>query len=363
MTFDQRAPVPSANREPEPGLCSIVIPVYNGAETLPACLQALQAQTLPTDQYEVIVVDDGSTDDTAEVARSLGVQVVSQPNAGPAAARNRGADLARAPILLFTDADCAPAPDWAERMAAAFTRPTGPAGPSASERAEVAGAKGVYRTQQRELVARFVQAEYEDRYDRMRTLEAIDFVDTYSAGYRRDVFLASGGFDTSFPTASVEDQEFSFRLTETGHRLVFVPRAQVFHIHDRTPGEYARRKFWIGYWKVRVMHAHPDKLVRDSHTPQVLKLQVGLATLGTLLLLGGVFSWWLALAGLVAWAALLLSGLPFLAKLLRRDPAVTLVAPLLLFVRAWALGLGFLAGLLRLPVGRPRCRMTSSSPP
>jgi len=65
----------------------------------------------------------------------------------------------------------------------------------------------------------------------------------------------------------------------------------------------------------------------------------------------------------LAWAALLISGLPFLVKLLRRDPAVVFVAPLLLFVRAWALGLGFLAGLLRLPAERTRYRETSSSPP
>jgi glycosyltransferase involved in cell wall biosynthesis len=334
---------------------SVVIPVYNGAATLLAGLRALRRQTYPLD--EVIVVDDGSTDSSGDIARGFGVRVISQSNAGPAAARNRGAAVAQGDILLFTDADCVPAPDWAERMITAFTGPG------------VVGVKGVYRTRQRGLVARFVQAEYEDRYDRMRVLATIDFVDTYSAGYRRDIFLASGGFDVSFPTASVEDQEFSFRLAEAGHRLAFVPDAQVFHIHDRTLGEYVRRKFWIGYWKVRVMREHPGKLVRDSHTPQVLKLQVGLAALGGLLVVGGVLtsaisvepSRWLALAGLGTWVVLLVSGLPFLAKLLRRDPAVVFVAPLLLFLRAWALGMGFLAGLLRLPARHPRCREVSSS--
>ena len=93
--------------------------------------------------------------------------MLSQANAGPAAARNYGARLARGAILLFTDADCAPAPDWAERMLAPFADPT------------VAGAKGEYRTHQRELVARFVQQEYQDRYDRMTGQPQIDFVDTY----------------------------------------------------------------------------------------------------------------------------------------------------------------------------------------
>lgn len=326
---------------------SVIIPVYNGAATLPTSLRALQEQTRLPD--EVIVVNDGSTDGSADVARGFGTRVISQHNTGPAAARNRGAAAAGGDILLFTDADCAPAPDWVERMVAAFADPN------------VAGAKGTYRTRQRGLVARFVQAEYEDRYDRMRPLEAIDFIDTYSAGYRRDVFISSGGFDTSFPTASVEDQEFSFRLAEAGHRLVFVPDAQVFHTHDRTLGEYARRKFWIGYWKVRVMREHPGKLVRDSHTPQVLKLQIGLAAVGALLIVGWALNWHLALAGLLAWTVLLASSLPFLANLVRRDPAVVPLAPLLLFVRAWALGLGFLIGLFLPAAGQSGRRDTFSS--
>jgi hypothetical protein len=111
-----------------------------------------------------------------------------------------------------------------------------------------------------------------------------------------------------------------------------------------------------------VLREHPGKLARDSHTPQALKLQMGLAALGALLLLAGVLSRWLALAGLVAWVALTASGLPFTIKLARRDPAVAPIAPLLLFVRAWALGLGFLAGLLRLPTERSRHREASSPP-
>ncbi len=105
----------------------------------------------------------------------------------------------------------------------------------------------------------------------------IDFVDTYSAAYRREVFLANGGFDTIFPTASVEDQELSFRLAEKGYRLVFVPAARVYHRHNPTLRAYVRRKFYIGYWKALLAAWHPARMVRDSHTPQTLKVQMALA--------------------------------------------------------------------------------------
>jgi glycosyltransferase involved in cell wall biosynthesis len=315
---------------------SVIIPVYNGGRTLPTCLQALQNQTQPPD--EIIVVDDGSTDQTAAIATQFGVKVISQPNAGPAAARNHGAQVARGGILLFTDTDCAPASDWIERLTAPFADPT------------VVGVKGEYRTHQRELVARFVQQEYQDRYDRMVGQPQIDFVDTYSAAYRREPFLAAGGFDTSFPTASVEDQEFSFRLAEQGHHLVYGPGAIVYHQHDRTLKEYARRKYWIGYWKALVTYRYPAKLVHDSHTPQTLKMQMVLALLGGMLFLGGAMARSrrvIANGGLV-WALLFLSGFPFYTKILQRDASVLAVAPLLLLVRAWALSWGFLMGNLRL---------------
>ena len=118
-------------------------------------------------------------DDTAAIAQAAGVRVIRQPNAGPAAARNAGAAAA-------------------QRRAAALHRrglracarlDLSPGRPLCRPR--VAGAKGAYLTRQTACVPRFTQLEYEDRYDRMAGAETIDFVDTYSAAYRRDIFLAN----------------------------------------------------------------------------------------------------------------------------------------------------------------------------
>lgn len=319
-------------------LISVIIPVYNGAQTLPACLRALKKQTVSPEAFEIIVVDDGSTDGSALVAQQPGVRVIRQNNAGAAAARNHGARVAQGELLLFTDADCVPAPDWVAQLSAPFADAT------------VAGAKGVYQTAQTELTPRFVQMEYESKYERMADAETIDFVDTYSAAYRREVFWAVGGFDVTFPGASVEDQEFSFRVAEAGHRLVFAPQAMVLHTHDRSAPEYARRKYSIGYWKNWVVQRHPDKLRHDSHTPQILKVQMGLAGLGFVFVaLAGLWrqTGWLK-AALIAWAGAALSDFPLYQKIWRRDRPVLWVAPWLLWVRAVSLGIGFGWGLIRL---------------
>ncbi len=311
---------------------SVIVPCYNAAATLGACLRALAHQTCR--DFEILVVDDGSTDSTAAVAeRFQGVCVIRAPHAGAAAARNRAAREARGEILLFTDADCSPSEGWVQAMLAPFAD------------ANLVGVKGVYTTRQRERTARFVQCEYAEKYARMRRAATIDFVDTYSAGYRRQVFLANGGFDEAFPSASVEDQEFSFRLAKQGARLVFVPNAVVAHRHVSTLGAYARRKFWIGYWKVRVHHRHPDKALRDSHTPLTEKVQVALVVgmLPVLPAAAFVPAFW-ALAVLFA-ALFIVSAIPLTLLVARRDPAIAWVTLPLVAVRALALGAGLVVGV------------------
>ncbi len=323
---------------------SVIVPAFNAAGTLDDCLAALLDQSVARSSYEIIVVDDGSLDTTADVAARYcneGVQLVRQPNQGAASARNMGVAHAAGDLLLFTDSDCVPQPDWIERMVAAFADP------------ETVGAKGTYLTGQRRLVARFVQIEYEDRYDRMRNQERIDFVDTYSAGYRRDIFQQNGGFNVA--VRFVEDQEFSFRLAEKGYKLVFVPEARVSHLHDQDVFEYVERKFNIGVWKARVMQRHPERLANDTHTPPVLKLQILLLFISLPLLLTGLalqqlgMVWWQAIAGLSAASilAFVASVLPFVLKAWRKDRTVALVAPAMLAVRALALGGGYAVGLLR----------------
>jgi len=303
-------------------------------KTISLCLKSLSVQTIPRTSYELIVVDDGSTDKTQAISNKFeNVKLIYQFHAGPAKARNLGVAKAKGEIVLFLDADCVPKIDWIEKMTVPFSQQ------------DIVGVKGRYMTNQKSLVARFVQLEYEDKYDRMARQKYIDFVDTYSAGYRRDVFIANKGFDSVFSTSSVEDQEFSFRLARQGLLMVFEPEAIVYHLgHADSLFSYFRKKFKIGYWKIWVHQIHPDKLIADSHTPQVLKMQIILAGLSSVLIILGIFDFLFIILGTAGIVIFFITTVPFLNKAFNKDKLVASVSPCLLLCRAIALGLGLVAG-------------------
>lgn len=313
---------------------SIIIPTFNGASRIVNCLDSLVKQTAGRN-VEILVVDDGSTDSTASaVGGYSSVRLILQANAGPAAARNRGALEAQGRILLFTDDDCVPMPDWLDAMLSAFNNP------------EVVGAKGVYCTHQKSLAARFVQIEYEDKYRLMVGLPSIDFIDTYSAAFRRDRFLEMTGYDISFPVACAEDVELSYRMSARGWKMNFVPSARVYHTHPDTLSRYLKKKYKFAFWRVLAVHKNPSKGFKDSHTPQVMKIQL---LFPPAMLLAAIFD--LAVrptmpASALVLVSFLLTTLPFTLRAIRKDVVVGMLSPMLLAARSCAQLLGVMAGLM-----------------
>lgn len=319
---------------------SVIIPAYNAEKVIGNCLNALRSQT--ANPHEVIVVDDGSKDGTIEAARKFsGVRVITQKHRGPAAARNLGAKNASGDILLFTDADCVPEKAWIKSMLKPFADKM------------VSGAQGAYKTKQKSVVARFSQAEIEDRYSRMRRDKVIDFIGTYSAGYRRSLFMDFGGFDESFPEASGEDPELSFRMSDKGHRLVFVPDAIVYHTHPDTIRKYLRQKYWRAYWRVLLYKKHPGKAIKESYTPQTLKIQIMLLYIAAGLLVAGAFLPSTMLLSALCIIAVFALSLPVSASSFSGGFSVGVFAPFMIFLRSVAFALGLLSGTLS-SFARPR---------
>ena len=315
--------------------CSIVVPVYNGQATIGRCVDSLLKQSMRDDSLEILVVDDASTDETLSIlSRYPDIRIVRQPrNMGPAAARNRGALEASGEIIVFTDADCIAAPDWVDQMTSSYDSDP-----------RLVGVKGTYRTQQHEITARFVQLEYEGKYDKMAKADTIDFIDTYSAAYRRSIFLEMGGFDTGFPVACAEDVDLSYRMALEGYRMVFNPKAWVYHQHPTRWLDYIRKKYKFAYWRTVAIRKSPAKAFKDSHTPLTQKLQLLLVPSTVLITLASFLSHaFIGLSG-VAWALIILSFAPFMLKSIQRDFIPALCTPAFFIPRALVQSVAVLMG-------------------
>ena len=316
-------------------LASVIVPAWNDAKRLSACLTSLRQQVTHY-TFEIIVVEDGSSDDTrALVARFPEARLVRQPHSGPSVARNRGAQEARGAIVLFTDSDCCPCPDWLEGMVQPFI-----------DCPDVVGVCGAYGTEQTSIVARLIQAEYDQRYRMLARKPTIDFIATHSAAYRRSVFLESGGFSEAFVKASAEDCDLSYRLSLQGLKLVFSPRAVVKHRHPDSLWWYWRRKYKYSYWRMLAFRRSPSKMVADSYTPHLMKLQ-SLVLPATLVSLIWDLQHGKALGLPLVLGVYLLSVLPFSLRILWHEPAVALTAPVAFFGRAVAQFAGAAFGFLR----------------
>jgi lipopolysaccharide/colanic/teichoic acid biosynthesis glycosyltransferase/glycosyltransferase involved in cell wall biosynthesis len=321
-------------------MITVVVPARDAEVTLGECLQALihqEGMRFGTD-YEVILVDDGSTDWTGKIAEKFTVRLIRQRNGGPASARNHGARVAAGSILAFTDADCAPSSGWLKNLTQPLSNP------------QVVGVKGAYLTHQTGLVPRFVQLEYAYKDARMLNLPTIDFIDTYSAAYRKDVFQQNGGFDERFLNPAVEDIEFSFRLARKGYRMLFEPKATVYHYHDRNLAEYLQRKLKIGYWGAYMLGWTPEKMLRDSHTAPTQRFEIIiLAAMLMSLPFLAIYPVYALQAFLGIFALFLLITLPFQVFIGKRDPQVLWISSIMLLARAGALGVGLLTGFLQPP--------------
>ncbi|HEX3176954.1 MAG TPA: glycosyltransferase family 2 protein [Methylomirabilota bacterium] len=202
---------------------SVIVPVYNNLRDLSECVAALHAQA--ASDVEILVVDDGSTDDTAEGALALGVTVLRMPaNAGPAAARNHGAQHARGDVLFFVDADVVVRPGTIERIRRVFV-----------DRPDVAAVFGSYDATPR--VSRHV-SRYRNLLHHFVHQNGHGEASTFWAGcgaIRRRDFDEIGGFDERrFRRPSIEDIELGHRLRRAGRTILLDKRIQGTHLKQWT---------------------------------------------------------------------------------------------------------------------------------
>jgi glycosyltransferase involved in cell wall biosynthesis len=218
--------------------CSIVVPTRNRPSALRICLESLARLDYPRKRMEVLVVDDGGVADLESVLGSirpvLNVRLLRQEWAGPAAARNLGAESARGELLAFTDDDCAPRPEWLGRLAEHYmAQPTSATG---GLTINALTSNPYSKVAQMIIDAGYAQCNCDS--------SALPFFTTNNLAVPADGFRHAGGFDVSFTTA--EDREFCARWTGEGRQIVYEPNALVDHAHDLTFWSFCRLYFTYG---------------------------------------------------------------------------------------------------------------------
>jgi len=199
-------------------LISVVIPVHNAAASLGRCLAALKTSTLQ--DFECVLVDDGSTDDSAALAAASGARVIATGGQrGPAYARNRGAESAKGDILFFIDADVMVRPDTLAQVARAFE--TNPALHALIGSYDEDPAEPNFLSQYKNLMHCFVH---------QRGKRQASTFWTGCGAIRRHVFEEFGGFDESYVRPSIEDIELGARLVRAARTIELDPTLMVKHL-------------------------------------------------------------------------------------------------------------------------------------
>jgi len=207
---------------------SVVVPVHDGGAAFEACLRSLAGSRFA--DFELIVVDDGSSDASPQRAAGAGAKVLQQSQRGPAAARNAGARVARGEILLFLDADCEIHPDALGRVVDALGRD--------------AGLDAVFGSYDDRPAAPGIVSQFRNLLHHWTHQRAGGPARTFWAGcgaFRRRRFLDLGGFDERrYERPSVEDIELGYRLVESGGSVRLDPEIQVRHLKRWTLGSVIR---------------------------------------------------------------------------------------------------------------------------
>ena len=231
---------------------SVIIPVRDREKALGRCLESLSALHYPAERLEVIVVDDGSKDNSAGCAKRWGAKVISSgaDGAGPAAARNRGADAARGEILAFIDSDCTASKEWLRELVPLFD--------DAALAAVGGKVAGISKESALDRYEDVMSSLCMGRHPRLAGKGADTFyLPSCNLLVKKEVFLGMNGFAPAMQVG--EDVDLCWRMRDKGRRIAYMPAGTVFHQHRNQPGAFMSRRFFYGTSEEKLQRLHPTR--------------------------------------------------------------------------------------------------------
>jgi glycosyltransferase involved in cell wall biosynthesis len=312
----------------EKPLVSVVICTYNRCSLLQDCLTSLFTQTYPRDDYEIVVVDDGSTDDTQalleEMAQRPGPQLraVRQENKGSAAARNLGIAHAQGQIIASIDDDCMATQSWIESAVPCFVDD------------DVVGVQG------QTLPAERVRLHlFPPRFSyTVEVTKNVPHHPTCNVFYRRQAILDVGGFNEKFKMTGAEDADLAFRIEREG-QVVFSPQVLVYHVvFYETLVE--RLRFMKRYQYEPILIKEYPQLRKNLPLGFIYSKEVVHAPFFALAVLGGILGTWLgagllpAILLILVWALVYLWSNVVVDRQVRLFPIRTALAPVKLLLHS-----------------------------
>ena len=255
---------------------SVVIATHNRAQILEKCLSALANQTISKREYEIILTDDGSTDNTNEIVNrfiknnpEVQMNYTYQENSGPAKARNRGIEYSKGELILFTDDDCIVPTNWIEVLAKQYVI-----------HPEIAGAGGWYEYppdlyKKSEFVYYSMYSHYRIYGERIKTEEINNNIflknpsgNTSNMSYRKDILEKVGGFDETINFVGLVDWELKKRIMDLGYPLLYIPFF-VTHLKPLGFKEIIRKFFNRGRGRYHIVKKNPE--LKNIYTPNFLR--------------------------------------------------------------------------------------------
>ena len=208
--------------------CSVIIASYNEAENLDKCLNSLRNIDYPREYFEIIVIDNNSTDNTPEIVRKFPeIIYLREKKQGASFARNKGIDRAKNDILVFLDADTTVVKNWLHQMIEPF---------NSNNVGAVGGA--ILPLNETNIFSRYLGFSLFLRYPRYKRKKEIKGFPSCNLAVRKE--LIGRGFDTDIFSTYGEDKDLCYRVLRKGYRITFQSEAMVHHCHPETLGEVLR---------------------------------------------------------------------------------------------------------------------------